>query len=454
MEYTIEQIARWSDHELARRRFEERNLGAANAVSWLLFFIAFAEFAFAMTAAETPQLPWQKIVASVSLVVPLLALAIIGDLTTPGRWRPAPLRAAASQVQHHLNAYTLGFLIAEFVLALAYFYGKRGWLPWAMLFPLFTIVFRFFPAEAILLHGFLLTATAAYTFLPATKLTSYVVVICAVLNAFALAFQLLLSKRMRYQRVSAWNDRRVQAREQLRMRDELQIARALQLSMLPERAPRLDWVDLFGISIPATEVGGDYFDYFTVGNRVAIVCGDVAGHGLASGIVLAALRSGLILLRDSLIEPATVLRRLHEVVIETSRRRTLVTMSIVLLDRDSRMATIASAGHPPIIIRRASGETATVDLSSPPLGVYLPFSSRQQQISFAAGDLFVLHSDGVYETRNASEDEYGLERLRNIVRATGSNAESVCKAVIQDVERFRGAIPQQDDVTVVAAKIN
>src|SRR6202008_2765090 len=78
-----------------------------------------------------------------------------------------------------------------------------------------------------------------------------------VINAGALAFELYMSRRMRRDTVSEWTSRRTQAREQVRMRDELRYARELQLSMLPESAPALDWADLAAISIPATEVGGD-----------------------------------------------------------------------------------------------------------------------------------------------------------------------------------------------------
>src|SRR6185295_3706760 len=163
---------------------------------------------------------------------------------------------------------------------------------------------------------------------------------------------IIASRRVRKAVLRVWHERRVHADEVVRLRDELRYAREIQLSMLPEAPPPLDWVDVAGVSIPATEVGGDYYDYFVVGDRLAIVSGDVAGHGLAAGIVLASIRSGFTLLRDSLTDPARVLRRLHDLIAETSRRRTLVTCAIVLLDRGKKNATIASAGHPPVIVRR------------------------------------------------------------------------------------------------------
>jgi len=258
--------------------------------------------------------------------------------------------------------------------------------------------------------------------------------------------------------VSEWTSRRTQAREQVRMRDELRYARELQLSMLPEGAPELAWADISSISIPATEVGGDYYDYFVDGNeggeRIALVCADVAGHGMASGLVLAALRSGFTLLRDSLHDPAAVLQRLHALVAETSRRRMLVTASVVLLDRANARATVASAGNPPVFVRRNDGSVEPIDLFAPPLGVRLPVAIPQRVLAVAPGDVLVLHSDGIYESRNAADEVYGLDRIADVVREHGGgSAESLRDALLADVAAFRGTREQDDDVTLVVCRV-
>jgi sigma-B regulation protein RsbU (phosphoserine phosphatase) len=263
-----------------------------------------------------------------------------------------------------------------------------------------------------------------------------------------------MSHRMRKKVTSDWSLRRADARERIRMRDELRYARELQLSMLPECAPALAWADICSISVPATEVGGDYYDYFVHDERVALVCGDVAGHGMAAGLVLAGLRSGFTLLRDSLDDPSAVLQRLHSLVAETSRRRMLVTVSVVLIDRAAQRVTIASAGHPPVILRRANGDIETIDLFAPPLGVRLPVAIPQRVLPLTPGDTFVLHSDGVYESRNVDEESYGFERLERVVRDHGGGAaEELRNAILRDVAEFRGEVEQDDDVTVVVCRI-
>jgi sigma-B regulation protein RsbU (phosphoserine phosphatase) len=180
---------------------------------------------------------------------------------------------------------------------------------------------------------------------------------------------------------------------------------------------------------------------------------------MASGLVLAALRSGFTLLRDSLHDPAAVLQRLHTLVAETSRRRMLVTVSVVLLDRTNNTATIASAGNPPIFIRRTGVDGAeptieTINLYAPPLGVRLPVQIPQRRIDIGPGDVIVLHSDGIYETRNANDDVYGLDRIAHLIlEQGGGSAESLREALLADVAAFRGAREQDDDVTLVVCRL-
>ncbi len=132
----------------------------------------------------------------------------------------------------------------------------------------------------------------------------------------------------------------------------------------------------------------------------------------------------------------------------------LVTVAVVLLDRTTRRAVIASAGHPPVIVRHADGSISTIDLFAPPLGVRLPVSIPQRQIAFAPGDTFVLHSDGIYETRTAADEVYGIERLESVVsHHGGGTSEELRDAILRDVVAFRGAVEQDDDITIVVCRV-
>ena len=435
---SIEDLARTPDDVAVRRRFDRRN-GV-----WLTTLVVFfSVMAFLENVAEARQntIP-QAIIAVAHLAVCAVTLYA---LFSP-RLR--------TWTRSRMSATVITVVAMQYALLLAYGASGNNWFGWAMAMPMLMLGFRMMVVELALLHTLLAGGALAMAFFSTARGLPQMIGGMAIINGLALAVELFFSRRLRREVVGELVQRRAQAREQLRMRDELHYARELQLSMLPECAPALPWADICSISVPATEVGGDYYDYFVEDDRVALVCGDAAGHGMAAGLVLSALRSGFTLLRDSLHDPAAVLRRLHDLVALTSRRRMLVTVSVVLIDGKTRRATIASAGHPPVIHRRADGSTVTIDLYAPPLGVRLPVNIPQRVIHIAPGDVFVLHSDGIYETRSAAGEDYGLDRLMEVVREHGSGtAESLRNAILADVSAFRGSPEAADDITIVVCRV-
>lgn len=434
---SIEELARTSDESAVRRRFDRRNSVWLNAL--LVFF---AVVSLIEAAADTDRKTMLQVAVGVVNMVVVAAMMVIAWSRSTRHW-----------TRRRISAVTITFVTIQYALALLHTYGTADWVAWATTLPFMMVAFRMLPTELVLLHG-ILASGGLFMLSTGIKNKPQVALAIVTINIITLAVELFFSRRMRREVVGELTERRMHAREQIRMRDELFYARELQLSMLPECAPALPWADICSVSVPATEVGGDYYDYFVEGDRVALVCGDVAGHGMAAGLVLSALRSGFTLLRDSLHDPAVVLRRLHDLVAQTSRRRMLVTVSVVLIDGVSRRATIASAGHPPVLLRRADGVVESIDLFAPPLGVRLPVDIPQRTLDVAPGDTFVLHSDGVYETRSAAGEDYGMDRLEEVVRRHGGgSAEQLRDAIIHDVTEFRGSEEVGDDVTVVVCRV-
>jgi hypothetical protein len=450
LSWSIDDVVRTSDEAAVRQRFARRNL------FWLAMM--FASFvlvglieALGYQRRNTP-FDVMLAVGQLAFVALGLFLARYASRRESGEgwhWR------AAALLRRHINAVAIASVAILYVLSLAFTRRGDEWAGWVVTFPLLMLGFRMLVAELVLLHGFLLAGGLLMNAVSNVHENGLPFTISMiVINVLALGTELFFSRRMRQSVVGEWTSRRTQAREQIRMRDELRYARELQLSMLPECAPSLDWADICSVSIPATEVGGDYYDYFVEKDRVALICGDVAGHGMAAGLVLAGVRSGLTLLRDSLGEPASVLRRLHDLILQTTRRRMLVTVSVALVDRTSATVTIASAGHPPAMIRRADGAVETIDLFAPPLGVRLPVAIPQRRVPFGPGDTLVLHSDGIYECRNEADESYGLERLARVIGAeTSQTAEGLREAILRDVATFRGSVDQNDDVTIVVCRL-
>ena len=435
----IEELARTSDDSAVRQRFDRRNR------VWLivlLFFFGIASLVQLVAGAQ------RRTVVEVATGA-VNALFVAGMMFSI--WAPS----VRNWTRRRISAIVIGFIAVQYAFVLSYGRKPGEWSGWANALPWLTLGFRMSATEIVLVHSILAAGGVIMSFVsPPLRHAERPVILMLVMNALALIISLYFSRRLRKEVVGDFTERRKQAREQIRMRDELHYARELQLSMLPECAPQLPWADICSVCVPATEVGGDYYDYFVEGDRVALVCGDVAGHGMAAGLVLSALRSGFTLLRDSLHDPAAVLRRLHDLVAQTSRRRMLVTVSVVLVDHAAGRATIASAGHPPVLLRRADGSVETMNLFAPPLGVRLPVDIPQRTIDVAPGDTFVLHSDGIYETRSAAGEDYGMERLEEVVRARGGgSAEELRDAILGDVAAFRGHDEAADDVTVVVCRV-
>jgi serine phosphatase RsbU (regulator of sigma subunit) len=436
---SIEELAKTSDEAAVRRRFDRRN-----KVWLVIFLIFFAVVSIIETAERARDKPVEH------TLIGVVNMALVAS-TMFAVWS----KSVRGWTNRRVSAVLITFIVLQYTLVLTYNRGDADWIAWATTMPWMLVGLRMAVAELVLLHGVLAVGGVLMPLIGAPLRNAPKIWIAVlVINAAALALSLFMSRRMRREVVRELSERRNHAREQIRMRDELQYARELQLQMLPECAPQLAWADICSISIPATEVGGDYYDYFVDGDRVALVCGDVAGHGMSAGLVLSALRSGFTLLRDSLHDPAAVLRRLHDLVARTSRRRMLVTVSVVLVDNAAGKATIASAGHPPVLLRRANGEVEAINLFAPPLGVRLPVDIPQRTLDVGPGDTLVLHSDGVYETRSVSGEDYGLDRLEDVVRTRGGgSAEELRDAILQDVGEFRGAADAADDVTLVVCRL-
>ena len=438
--YPIEQLARMSDEEMIQRQFDLRNLRLLTAL--LIGVALFRLFGTIIGAAEG-QVDAARIVSTLVNVAVNFILVL-------------PLRRVRRKwtARWPVSAWVLWFCAAQYL----WFHIPPTQPIWTIggLYALVMSRFRLARTRVLLLHLFYFVTTAlAAWIIPVNKAVDTILslVVVTLMIVAAMFLQLRSTRKARIAILDEWREPLQNARDQVRMRDELRYAREMQLAMLPDRAPQLDWLDLAGVSIPAAEVGGDYYDFFPAEDRVAIVACDVAGHGMASGLVLAAMRGGFTILRHSMTSPAAVLEQLHDLVKHSSRQRMLATACVVVIDRTTRKATISSAGHPPLVIRRDSS-AQRIELFAPPLGVRLPISIREQTCDLAAGDVLVLHSDGIYESRNESGEIYGLERLEQTIAAQphDATAEALRDAIVRDVESFRGSAAQEDDVTVVVAR--
>jgi hypothetical protein len=265
-----------------------------------------------------------------------------------------------------------------------------------------------------------------------------------------------VTRKRRGSFLDLWHREVARERDSSRMRSELEDAREIQLSMLPEGAPDLDWADFSSVSLPASEVGGDYFDYFVLaGSRLALVIADVAGHGVASGLVLSGVRSSLHLLEDELDRPVEVLRKLDRMLRETVGGRLFVTLQIAVLDPGLGRLTVANAGHPPLFLASAGGPTVRLGGESLPLGTRLEGDFSEESAPLGEGDAVLLFSDGVPEVRDLHGEQFSEKRLlAELLRAqTGAGARQVRDFLLNALSRFKGDVEQEDDLTLLVVKV-
>ncbi len=266
-----------------------------------------------------------------------------------------------------------------------------------------------------------------------------------------------LSQKSYHEFLDVWRREHRLQRERTRMRGELDDARRIQLSMLPRGDPKIPWLDLAGLSIPASEVGGDYYEYFELSpSQQILVVADVAGHGVASGLLLSGIRSCLYLLQETPLEPVETLVKLDRMVRLTSGKRMFVTMLYAVFDRDRKQLTFSSAGHPPLVCYRAAErQVQELALHALPLGTGLAATYEQKTVPFDHDDVFLFSTDGIAETINSRGDLYGNDRLSDRLRdiAADRSAKEIRDTLLGDVWTFKADGKQTDDITIVVVRV-
>ncbi len=311
------------------------------------------------------------------------------------------------------------------------------------------VLFRLRFSEQIILYGANWLAAELPSFNEVVPLT--------VVSVLGLVASFVFTQVEKRRFLAGWRREHGRAKERQRMREEIDTARRIQLSMLPQGSPDLDWIEIAAASLPATEVGGDYYDYFRLSpSQLALVVGDVAGHGLASGLLLSGVRSCLYLLEKDLGSPIEVLDRLNHMVQRTTDRRTYVTLLCAVLDRtaDGIHLSLATAGHPPAL-HLGRGRCEALGNGAPPLGTFLDTNYELVSRPLLPRDVLVFYTDGLVEARNAQGQDYGDARLERAVAraAEKGSAREIRDAVLGDLSNFKGDSEQADDITVVVARL-
>ncbi|MFA5010500.1 MAG: PP2C family protein-serine/threonine phosphatase [Ignavibacteria bacterium] len=244
--------------------------------------------------------------------------------------------------------------------------------------------------------------------------------------------------------------------ESIRMKKELNYAREIQLSMLPESAKSIGDLSIAGTSIPANEVGGDYYDYFKISDsQTGIFICDVSGHGVASALLLSGLRSCMHLILEDTANPEEVFIKLNKMIRRTQNRKMFVTAVFAVIDSNRNKCTLFNAGHlPPYKISAGSNELFKIRRHGVALGAVDAFASINEDnlvtFDFKKGDKLLLYTDGIIEAMDSNKNEYGFEKFEDyLYMHTDSSPAELLEGLVKDVNRFTGNTEQIDDISIL-----
>ena len=248
--------------------------------------------------------------------------------------------------------------------------------------------------------------------------------------------------------------------EQRRLEHELTIARQFQSMLLPREFPEPEGFDIWAFNNPATEVGGDYFDFIWVEKPLylGIAVVDVSGKGIPGALVMALVRTTLRLVAPACLSPREVLRKVNQRVREDVAENVFITMTYAILDTRNRRLLFARAGHEPLVVvgDEAHGRPAVLQPSGIALGLVgeeIFDILEEHEVQLAPGDTAILYTDGAVEALNSANEEYGPDRfVAGLQQRHARSAREQIEGVLLEIGNYTGGIPQQDDITLLAVK--
>ena len=251
-----------------------------------------------------------------------------------------------------------------------------------------------------------------------------------------------------------------QAVEQEKLLEQLRIAGDIQRGLLPQKNPVIKGLDISGISMPAVNVGGDFFDYIDIpeGN-LCVVIGDVAGKGVPAALLMAMthsmVRSSLQQSENNLNDLPRKVQSVNDSLARENLNGKFVTALIYILDLKAMKIHFLSAGHTPLyIFRTRDNNFETYNEGGLPFGILEHEQYQHAVVDINPGDILVTYTDGVTEAQGKNGEQFGYQRLQDIIKKNaGESAQDIRNAIIKEVETFSLGMPQFDDLTLVVAKI-
>jgi phosphoserine phosphatase RsbU/P len=244
------------------------------------------------------------------------------------------------------------------------------------------------------------------------------------------------------------------ARQLVEINTELEMARQIQLSILPSSTPKITGLDIVARYIPMTSVAGDFYDFIVVDDKhVGILIADVSGHGLPAALIASMLQVALTAQARHASEPGKVLAGLNQALCGKFQHN-FVTAAYVYVDLEKKIMKYAGAGHPPLLLwRKSTGKAGELLENGLVMGQFEEATYDSLQVPIEAGDRFVMYTDGILETCNPAQEEFGTERFMKFMEANNKLAAGpFADAVLLELARWLEQPPgegHKDDISLL-----
>jgi serine phosphatase RsbU (regulator of sigma subunit) len=234
---------------------------------------------------------------------------------------------------------------------------------------------------------------------------------------------------------------------------DLEIARQVQARLFPQRMPQVRTLEYAGTCIQARHVGGDYYDFLDLGRgRLGLVIADIAGKGIAAALLMANLQANL---RSQCAtasdQPQQFLRSINQLFYQNTADSDYATFFFAEYDDNTRRLRYANCGHLSALILRRNDTFQPLDSNSTVLGLFEEWNCSIEEQQLFPGDTLALYTDGITESSNDAGEEFGEQRLREVLRQhRGLRSQKLLESVFEEVRRFNPN-EQQDDITLIVA---
>jgi sigma-B regulation protein RsbU (phosphoserine phosphatase) len=236
--------------------------------------------------------------------------------------------------------------------------------------------------------------------------------------------------------------------------EELNMARKIQLDLLPDRPPTPERCDIEIFYRPAREVGGDYFDFFNLPDRnLGLAVADVAGKGIPAALTMAGLKGNLEAYVQSIYSISEIMQKVNESSVLGEGDPIMTGLFYGVLDTDSGKLTYVNAGHNPPLLLKRDGAMRWLDRGGLILGLSAQVKYEHESVGMDSGDVLVLYTDGLTEAMDSDGREFGTERLKNVVGENRDlSAHQISSVILEAVNSHSADSPQSDDQTLVVLK--